>query len=329
MKKKVLIVTYSEDNECINMVQKVLKAENAEVFRFDTDTFPTETQLTLTESQKGRRLRMCSSQVEVDLEEIDAVWYRRMRIGENIPLEMDPKLREPSLLESRTVVIGLLESLDTFIVDPYHKVRLSSNKELQLDIARRMGLNIPRTLISNHPEEVRAFYKTCKNGMITKALSSFAVMEDGKEHVVFTTRVEDNHLEDLEGLSLCPMTFQELVPKKVELRITAVGNQLFAASIDPGASRIAGVDWRRDGRGLVERWQNYTLPKETEIKLMALMDCLGLNYGAIDMIVTPDNRYVFLEINPVGEFYWLELYNPRFPISTAIANVLLGKSARR
>ena len=65
-----------------------------------------------------------------------------------------------------------------------------------------------------------------------------------------------------------------------------------------------------------------------ETKLLHLMDRLDLNYGAIDIIVTPDGRHVFLEINPVGEFFWLEL-RPGFAISDAIADVLLGKCARR
>jgi hypothetical protein len=50
---------------------------------------------------------------------------------------------------------------------------------------------------------------------------------------------------------------------------------------------------------------------------------LGLNYGAIDIIVTPDGRHVFLEVNPVGEFFWLECCSPHLPISQAIANLLL------
>jgi D-alanine-D-alanine ligase-like ATP-grasp enzyme len=59
------------------------------------------------------------------------------------------------------------------------------------------------------------------------------------------------------------------------------------------------------------------------------MEVFGLNYGAVDMILTPDDRYVFLEINPAGEFFWLELKNPKFPVSAAIADVLLGEAPRR
>jgi glutathione synthase/RimK-type ligase-like ATP-grasp enzyme len=58
------------------------------------------------------------------------------------------------------------------------------------------------------------------------------------------------------------------------------------------------------------------------------MDYFVLNYGAIDIIVTPDGRHVFLEINPVGEFFWLER-RPGLPVSDAIADVLLGLARRR
>ncbi|PSB57762.1 MvdD family ATP-grasp ribosomal peptide maturase, partial [Chamaesiphon polymorphus CCALA 037] len=66
----------------------------------------------------------------------------------------------------------------------------------------------------------------------------------------------------------------------------------------------------------------YTLPADVEAKLLQFMEYFGLNYGAIDIIVTVDGRYVFLEVNPVGEFFWLELY-AGLPISNAIADLLL------
>jgi D-alanine-D-alanine ligase-like ATP-grasp enzyme len=58
------------------------------------------------------------------------------------------------------------------------------------------------------------------------------------------------------------------------------------------------------------------------------MDALGLNYGALDFIVTPEGRHVFLEVNPAGEFMWLMRY-PGLPIAEALADVLAGRVARR
>jgi glutathione synthase/RimK-type ligase-like ATP-grasp enzyme len=124
------------------------------------------------------------------------------------------------------------------------------------------------------------------------------------------------------------MTFQEMIPKALELRTTVVGRRVMSASIDSQASARAAHDWRRDGLRLVQDWQPYELPRETEEKILRLMDYFGLNYGAIDIIVTPEGRHVFLEINPAGEFFWLERY-AGLPISDAIADVLLERSLPR
>lgn len=311
------------------MVRTAVKEKNGETYRFNTDLYPTGIQLSLAENNKKKRVVISGPEGELNLEDITSIWYRRVRLGDKIPRTMDPELRNASILEARTVFFGFLESVDTFILDRVSKIRIASHKQLQLQIAKKVGLEIPRTLTTNNPGEVREFFSTCKHGMITKMLSSFSVYEDDKEKVVFTNLVKPGDLEDLEGLSYCPMTFQENVVKKLELRITIVGNQVFAAALDSKVSQLAQNDWRKDGLGLIDSWEAYSLPRGIETKLLQLMDYFGLNYGAVDMIVTPDNKHIFLEINPAGEFFWLETYNPKFPLSRAIADVLLGEGFRR
>lgn len=329
MKKKVVIVTHSEDNECVRMVTEALNAKGAEAYRLDTDLFPTDVQISMSEDNQGKRHVLTVPDGEVNTDELTAVWYRRLKLGHKIPTTMDPKLRTPSINESRTTFLGFLESLDTFVFDRFQKIRYASNKQVQLQLARKVGLEIPRTLTTNKPDDVRAFFATCKTGMITKMQASFAVYEDNKEKVVFTNKVTEKDLEELDGLALCPMTFQENIPKKLELRVTITGNRVFAASIDSQSSNKAQHDWRRDGAGMVTEWQYYELPKEVETKLLKLMDGFGLNYGAVDFILTPDGKLVFLEINPGGEFFWLQTNAPHFPISEGIAEVLLGDAPRR
>ena len=268
--KKVLIITYSEDNECIDTVKTAINEKNGEAYRFNTDLFPTGIQLTLVENNRKKRVVISGPEGELNLEEITAIWYRRVRLGDKIPGSMDSELRKASILEARTVFFGFLESVDTFILDRVSKIRIASHKQLQLQIAKKAGLDIPRTLTTNKPEEVREFFPTCKHGMITKMLSSFSVYEGDKEKVVFTNLVKEEDLEDLEGISYCPMTFQENVPKKLELRITIVGNQVFAASLDSQASQLAQNDWRKDGLGLIDSWEAYSLPPGVETRLLEL-----------------------------------------------------------
>ncbi|HVF21774.1 MAG TPA: hypothetical protein VM941_01810, partial [Pyrinomonadaceae bacterium] len=164
---------------------------------------------------------------------------------------------------------------------------------------------------------------SCESGTVTKMLSSFAIYDEGKELVVFTNPVKPEDLADLSGLSLCPATFQELVPKSLEIRVTVVGQRVMSASVNSQVSARAAHDWRRDGLRMVRNWEIYQLPLEFEEKILRLMDYFSLNYGAIDVILTPDGKHVFLELNPSGEFFWLER-TPGLPISEAMADLLLG-----
>jgi glutathione synthase/RimK-type ligase-like ATP-grasp enzyme len=194
--------------------------------------------------------------------------------------------------------------------------------------ARELGLDIPRTLFSNDPDEVRRFYEALGGKVITKMQSSFALYREGQEQVVFTNKIKPDDVKDLSGLRYCPMTFQELVEKQLELRVTVVGNRAFAASIDSQKTEKTSLDWRRDGVGLLTDWKPYELPKAVEKSLLALVKDFGLNYSAADFIVTRDGRHVFLEINAGGEWFWLQR-QPGLPIADAIAQLLIDPAKHR
>ena len=320
----ILIITHSQDNQSIPMVINAIKKNGGKAFRFDTDRFPTQVQLDIYYGRGEEKLVLTSERETIDLTEVSAVWYRRIAIGANIPTTIDSQVRQTSIQESRVTVRGLLASLQAFYLDPIIKIEKAKNKQLQLKIAQKIGLDIPRNLTTNNPEAVREFAQTCTEGMIAKMLSSFAIYGDrGQEKVVFTNQVKPEEIENLDGLHLCPMTFQEQIPKALELRTIIVGDRSFTASIDSQSNQKARHDWRRQGMAMIENWKAHKLPEDVREKLLKLMKYFGLNYGAIDFILTPDGRYVFLEINPVGEFFWLECCSPYFPISQSIAELLL------
>jgi MvdD family ATP-grasp ribosomal peptide maturase len=321
----VLIVTFSHDNESISLVIKALETMGKKAFRLDTDRYPPEVKIDLYSGDQKAGI-ITDGEQELELTEVSSVWYRRMRHGQKLPDSMDSQFREVSLKECRLSIRGMIASLPGFHLDPITNVDRTNHKQLQLQVARQLGLLIPGTLTSNNPEAVKQFAQEFKaTGIVTKMLSQFAIYDENKqEMVVFTSPVTDEDLDNLEGLQFCPMTFQENIPKALELRITIVGKQLFTAAINSQQLEGATYDWRKEGRALHQQWQAYDLPQIIEKQLLELMTYFGLNYGAIDMIVTPDERYIFLEINPVGEFFWLELYPPHFPISQAIAEILVN-----
>ncbi|MGD1949190.1 MAG: MvdD family ATP-grasp ribosomal peptide maturase [Leptolyngbyaceae cyanobacterium] len=319
----VLVITHSHDNECIPKVIQAIEEQGGAAFRFNTDQFPTEVKLDLSCSRAAERGRLIGAQGSLNLGDVTAVWYRRIRIGQQIPTTMEAQLRHASVQESRRTINGMLASLQAFHLDRVENIRRAEHKSLQLQIAREIGFDIPRTLTTNNPTAVREFAQTCKQGIITKMLTSFAIYDEGEEKVVYTNPVSEADLEHLEGLQLCPMTFQENIPKALELRITIVGKTVFAAAVDSQKLEKSHHDWRRQGLALLHDWQPYTLPADITLKLLTLMERLHLNYGAVDMILTPDKRYVFLEVNPCGEFFWLDLL-PELEISEAIAQLLLS-----
>jgi MvdD family ATP-grasp ribosomal peptide maturase len=321
----ILLITHSRDNDSILRVSQAIADQGGQVFRFDTDRFPTETQLEVYYSRGvERKMLIAPDQGAIDLNEVTAVWYRRVNIAAHLPQSLDSQLRHASILESRVTVQGMIASLNVFHLDPVSAIRRADNKQLQLQVARAVGLETPLTLTTNNPAAVLQFAEEC-DGMITKMLSSFAVYEEGKEKVVYTNLVQPEDLKQLTGLQFCPMTFQEAIPKAVELRVTIVGTQVFAAAVNSQKFDQSRYDWRRGA--LLKDWEPYTLPEEIKDKLLKLMARFNLHYGAIDIIVTPDNRYVFLEVNPVGEFFWLELC-PGLPISRAIASLLVQNCTR-
>jgi MvdD family ATP-grasp ribosomal peptide maturase len=326
--KSVLIITKSTDNESVDLVAAAIRQNGGRPFRFNTDEFPTKVRLIAEYAPGKERLELASGKDRVNLRKVDAIWHRRLEIGGQIPATLDPQLRMASIGEASRTVKGMLESLKTFRLDPEPAIRLAENKQLQLQLAREMGLETPRTLITNDPDAVKTFAKRCRNGIITKMLSSFAIYDQQGEKVVFTNRVSTEDLDHLDELQFCPMTFQENIAKALEIRATVVGNQVFAASIASQSSATARDDWRKDGLALMQGWKAYKLPAAVKRRLLKLMDRFKLNYGAADFILTPDGRLVFLEINPAGEFFWLEKW-PGLPISSAIADVLLGRAFRR
>ncbi len=322
----VLLITRSDDNASVDMVARALVARGVQPIRLDTDRYPESVWLS-TSYAGGRWTRTLSTPHEtVDLGEVTALWYRRFFAGGSLPASLGD-MREASVNEARRTMYGTIAALGCFELDPLVAVRKADHKELQLTKAAEFGLDVPATLFSNEPRAVKQFWEQVGGKMITKMQSSFAIYREGVETVVYTNAVKVDDLSDLDGLRFCPMTFQELVEKVVELRVTVVGRQVFAASIDSQKKAETSLDWRRDGVGLIEDWQPYTLPEPVREGLLKLTAEFGLNYAAADFIVTKDGRHVFLEINAGGEWFWLARA-PGLPIAEALADTLAGTVAR-
>jgi hypothetical protein len=327
--QKVLIITHSLDNECIDIVSDKLKAQGAQVVRFNVDKYPLEYSLSSCYENKEWHIYLDFEGKRESIQDITALWYRRSHnLGSGLKGLLEGEYLSSVHGEIRQTLFGMLEGMHCFQIGKFSQYRRLDSKEEQMKIASSLGLKIPETCITNSPEEARRFVLAHNQGAIVKMQSSFAIYREGREHVVFTNVITEDNLESIDSLQYCPMQFQEKIEKALELRITIVGDAVFAFAVDSQKMENAKVDWRREGLELLAQWEPYELPAEIKEKLLRLMDIYGVNYGAIDIIVTPDGDYYFLEINSAGEYFWLDRLVEN-KISEQIANVLLGNAFRR
>jgi glutathione synthase/RimK-type ligase-like ATP-grasp enzyme len=206
-------------------------------------------------------------------------------------------------------------------LDNLAKIERAKNKLLQLRLASEVGLIIPPTLVTNNPDAAREFFSQVQGRMVSKLLTAIAHSMESPEFFLYTSRVKAEDLEEAESLRYCPMVFQAEIPKQLELRVVVVNGQTFVGALESSQYNHSTVDWRRPGID-PGAWQHHTLPDSLLQQLQIFMANLGLNFGAFDFILTPGGEYVFLEVNPGGEWGMLER-DLDLPISQAIADFLV------
>ncbi|WP_374461095.1 MvdD family ATP-grasp ribosomal peptide maturase [Chryseobacterium taeanense] len=326
---KILIITHTGDNFSIEKVTEYIDQNGCEVIRFNVDEYPLKNKLSTTFQDGKWTTTLETPEKKHRLDDIAAVWYRRAyNIGSGLREEMDEKFYGAAMGEIRNTLFGFLESIDVYSLGKPSVYRRLDSKEEQLKIADKIGLKIPETCVTNNPEEAKQFIVKHQN-VVAKMQTGFAIYEDGVENVVFTNVVNEDKLEELETLLYCPMQFQKKIEKKKELRVTVVGRDIFAFEIDSQQSDAAKIDWRKDGVNLIDKWVPTELPSDVEAKLLELLDVYHVDYGAIDIIVSPEDEYYFIEINAAGEFFWLDNLTEGNMISKSIADVLCDKAPRR
>lgn len=329
MNSKILIITHTADNFSIDKVTEYIHKNGFEVIRFNVDLYPLQNKLT-TVFQDGEWISFLENEEgKYRLDDIYTVWYRRAyNIGNGLKEELDQKFFGAAMGEIRNTLFGFLESLDCYSLGKPSVYRRLDSKEEQLKIASKIGFKIPETCITNNAEEAKQFILKNKK-VITKMQTGFAIYEDGVENVVFTNEIDESRFDQLDALIYCPMQFQKKIEKKKELRVTVVGESIYTFEIDSQQSEDAKVDWRKDGVNLLDKWVQTTLPADVESKIKKLLDFYHVDYGAIDIIVSPEDEYYFIEINAAGEFFWLDNLTEDNTISKKIADLLCGKVKRR
>ena len=316
MPSTVLIITNDHD-EHADAVTRELTKRDVPVFRFHPEDFPHACSVSI-EIRDGHiegELRNADHRVPFD--DICAAWFRRSRnLFEGRISRTSEKLDNYVRAQSTATVIAVCASLETLWVSHPFQLRRGEVKALQLAEASKAGLKTPHTLISNDVARATTFVDALGDAdCAIKPLMALGVTDEQGFRLPLTTTLPAGH--SLESTALAPTMFQPYVDKAFELRCVVMGERIFCAKMDSQADENSRIDWR----GGDPKHEIFILPDDVQASLHRLMDSFGLNFASLDMIVTPEGEFVFLELNPNGQWLWLEL-ELGLPLVASMADLL-------
>jgi glutathione synthase/RimK-type ligase-like ATP-grasp enzyme len=300
----LLILTNSEDVTA-DYLGSALARAGVEYLRLDTDTV----------------LQRAAFSYEAGgpVVRVDGVWYPPGRFS-NVWYRRPERLKHPQIdnsPEGRIVLEEWAEALEGFLAlieepkwvnHPSRNVRASHKLE-QLTRAASLGMSVPDTLVTQDPDRLREFFARHAGRVVVKPMASGYVErpEGERDSLIYTNRVRPEHLADLDDLRACPTLFQQFIDKRCDVRITAVDGQFHAVGLTAqDADGSQRCDIRRNNMDDVA-YEPVTLPEGVLSRLDRLLASYGLRFAAIDMAVTTGGEWVFFEVNPNGQWAWLDL----------------------
>lgn len=319
--KSVLMISTKLDPH-VDAVLELLQDSGVPCFRLNTDHFHEEYRIAMTDEPSGAiSLEDKWGRVCVFPHEVRSVWMRKP----------EPSLPPPGIEDEGVIsyikdemreLMGFLP-MDQRVpwINSPDENRRHQRKFPQLRLARSVGLRVPRSIITNDPDQAEAFFKLCPGGVICKPMLMGSHYVEGEHFVAYTRPVPPSEFASLrDTISLCPTYLQEAIVKDHELRVTIIGDDLFCCRIDSQGVSGAEQDWRAVDTIKLPH-TIIDLPENVDRALRDYLKQCGLRFGAFDLIVTPEGDYVFLELNPNGQWYWIEL-TTEAPMARSMANLL-------
>lgn len=212
----------------------------------------------------------------------------------------------------------------TWINDPQMTMK-AENRLNQLMLAQDLGFKIPNTTITNDPIEAKMFLKKNPKSTLVKVLHHHEINIDDKLFRFLSTKIDKNHLSKFEELIYAPVIFQSEIKKQSEFRITIVGNKLFACEITATDKNYTDLH-TVNAKNL--KYKEVNLDKNLSHLCFKFNKELGLLISSIDLIVDKKGDIYFLEVNPIGDWNWIEKHI-NLPITNSVFNLIHNYLTRK
>jgi len=300
---KVILVITSSIDKTVDYVEGKYCGE-LDIYRVNVDQLPT---YEITIANNGAKISDSYNKA-IFLHEVDGILYRKPMFPDIS--EYDRAYHDMIQKDIIALINGMIDSFDGRVLTKPHILRKCENKIYQLIYASENNVLMPKSFIGNSRKELLGV-KGQKN--IIKPITTGKVYHE-EYCELFQTSYFDGYQEDI---ALTPVYIQNYIEKKYEVRLTVVDNQFFGVKI------IAGdlIDWRKSYES--NQYSIIEVPIAIKKQVANMMKAFGLHFGAFDFIVSKDEQWYFLEVNPNGQWLWLEK-ELNLKISDAIVDYLCG-----
>ncbi len=299
----ILILTDANDSHGKYVIQKLIDQDiNFYEFRLDVDSL----KKTIVTYQNFKWSILQNNNL-LEIEKVSCVWNRRtfveLLLDEEYNQTNDFKIWKN---EWNKTLLGMYSSLrDKPWLNPWREAYKAENKYLQMEIAVKNHLKIPATIVSNQKNNLENFCDSNNETALKLMHQDFYRTNDGKYTGFYVNKVSKNDLANFGDSNENPIVLQEYIEKAFEVRYTVVGDKHFACKIDSQKSSLAKTDWRRYDIPNTPH-EIIDAPEKIKESINNLMRDLEIYYGALDFIVDIDGNWVFLEVNSMGQFLWIE-----------------------
>lgn len=329
----ILIISDEDDYSTNDVIDWLIVKRKAFCRINRLDTFELK-YLSIVEGKSDFEIVSSDKKIRMKLTDLTSYWYRRGYLNltfNNISYLLEDELDDRLFCQSlNTYLVKEREIIVNYIYELLHKLngfgRYSeneTNKLTNLMIAVTVGLKIPGTIVSRHNKAILDFYKTTNNELITKSLHQTGGVFWGKQSLHGLTKVVSQ--DEIHKMNCSWVNYmQTRVKKKYELRIFYLDGKVFASAIFSQSNEKTRVDFRDYDKEKPNRVVPYVLPLIIENRVNEFMKIIGMKSGSLDLIVDQDNSYVFLEVNPIGQFAQVSI-PCNYHIEEYIANYLINE----
>ena len=319
----ILVIT-NKDDVTTDLVIDKLNNSGDIYYRFNTEELCKSVNLVFRPKEKEFALLDSKKNKAINLNNVASVYFRRPKLSA-APVDLTQGEQRFVLNEIDNTLEGLYQFLNPkFWISNVYSIRQAENKLYQQLIAEKFGLVTPRSIVTNDYNEAVDFVKLWGDCIIKPIKTGF--VDDASEpKVIFTSPITVDNLSSLERIVECPTYLQVHVRKVADIRVTVVGRSIFSARINSQSCEETQVDWRR-GENVHLSYEPVDLGDKLNEACINLMKFLGLNFGALDFILDEKGKFVFLEINPNGQWGWIQ-FRLNYDIAGTIAKLLREPNA--